>query len=109
MSADYFVESFAEHQVADLRSNVNSLDSSPCQSVSESDGPVCSSTSWYQETVLVRRPSHGLNSSHMIVKFQNWLARVIVPDEKFVVIASRAKLLFIKAPLKATNLLPMTD
>ena len=81
MGAHDFIQSFTEHQVAHLRTDVYRIQCSPSQSVPESNCPVGCSPSRNQQSVLMGRPSHGLHCSHVVVEFKDRLVRVVVPDQ----------------------------
>jgi hypothetical protein len=55
----------------------------------------------------MRRPSYSLDRSNVVVVSEDWLTGMAVPNEQFVVVASRTQLLLIKGPLQSTDLLLM--
>ena len=59
--------------------------------------------------MLMRGPSHGLDGCCVIAEFEHWLRELRVPDQKLIIIATRAKLLFVEGPFESTYFLLVTD
>ena len=78
-------------------------------SVPKSYAFISSTTTTGEQTMLMRRPSNCFNRSNMLAKFCLWCLTIMdTPKEKLIVISTRCKLLFIKAPLETAYLLLMT-
>ena len=45
----------------------------------------------------------------MVIELEDWLSRVWVPYQKFVIVTSRAKLLIIEGPFQATDFLLVSN
>ena len=48
MSAHHFIQSLAEHEVADLRAHIHCLHGRSCQGITETNGSISSPSSGYQ-------------------------------------------------------------
>lgn len=111
MGTDYFVCGAREHQVADLRARIHTVDVLEGQSVPEANALICCASTRCQKTSLLRAPTDSFNCRLMLTEFCEWLLStgMRLPDEKFVIVATRSDLILIMhAPLESANLLLVT-
>ena len=109
VSADQLVYILRVNQIADLTTCVYPVHWLAGQGVPETDASISCSTSTAHGTVLMRRPSDGFDCSEVLAEFCLRLYAIgSAPYHKFVVVASRGKLLLIWTPFEATNFLFMS-
>lgn len=109
MGTNKLINISGKHQVTNLRANIQTFSFLSIHRVPESDGSVSSSTSWNQQTMLMRRPSKSLHSrsvSHQTESRRIWMQR---PNVESVVISSWSQLLLVERPFQTTNLLFMSN
>ena len=106
--ARQFVHVFREHQVAHLRTCVDTIHRLQSQRVPEADASVSSSTSSGKKAVLVGTPTDGLHGSIVLREFCKRVRTLCAPYEELVVVASRGELLVVERPFEPAYLLFVT-
>jgi hypothetical protein len=107
MCGDKFINVFVEQEVANLGSSIDLVDLLSCQGIPKSYISVSRSSSWSQQTMLMRGPRNGFNSCSMFLELNQVFLRMEIPNKKLVVISTRSQLLKIWRPLQSTDFLFM--
>jgi hypothetical protein len=88
VSAYKLVNSFREHQIANLGTHIKAFCLLPRDRVPKPYGPVRCATPGNQQSMLVRRPSECLHCRCVLHKTCGWVGRVETPNVETVIISS---------------------
>ena len=108
MSWNEFVSCVWKEHVADLRSGFDSFGAGHFVSIPKLDGFVSGSTSSGKKGGFMWRPSKGLDSGCMLLKFANGLIHSGFPNKYKIVVSTWGKEVVISGPFQTTNFLFMT-
>ena len=106
VGAHELVHVLGVRKVAYLAACVDPVEGLAGQRIPEADTTVGRASTAAHHSMLVRRPCDGLDRSLVLVELdQRLTGRLPVPNEQFVVVASRGQLLLVRAPFEPANFL----